>query len=1042
MEATSQTLEQFQANFFDKKILYNSKKVLESQTISFSFTKGDLDGFFTASGLVGNHAPYQTRITYKKSNNTLSSACTCLSWTPELHCEHAAAVLTKFYMQRSKPESVNPDERLLNPHLSFVGQGVVCENYGTLIETANKLKGALPSSAFYSLQYRLTNNKLINLDTAKLFPHRLKIELTKIPVSGIDPKDYFKAHYYRPKFSMMTKDGDEVKEISLFDTLYLFNWTNGEIFDLPMQVKTWLRKLKSSYYTFTMDEYSRNMQEMIELDLIDLFIDGQKVKDLEVAELQARVSITKSTKKNHMSLCVEFFTPDNEQLVMLPDYFKIFVFGNGLLDSFRIKLEAYEFLKALLNPVIDQPNHYKKFLRYSSDREKINDILDAIQKSQDFTFYEESQNRMVKVDRSFLMNFFSATLNCFSDIIFKYSNYDLLERKMYFEIPRANLFSGMSGFYTALQIIGVPIFYNKHEVKNWRSKIKFERKKSQVNWFEIDIQVSEEDLNIINQAEINEDFALTSDGLVMLTEEQKDLVKLMKKYTQFEGQEIKIDPNDLSKKFSLRFNRARIFELFELKKLGIEGALTEEEINFCNQLLNLQEMPEYVVPEKVKAVARPYQLTGYRWLRFLFENGLGACLADDMGLGKTLQTIIFLQSIIDRVDKVLIVCPVSIILNWQNEIEKFSDLKVDVFYGDSRELKPDSKIILTSYGLMKKEAFEKLSEIDFDIMILDEVQNLKNIRSVGANAARQLKAKFRICLTGTPVENDLAEFYNIIDLSIPGIWGDIQFVKSNSSKKSRLLAKKLVRPFVLRRTKAQVLSDLPEKIENHVFLDMSDEEKSQYQAHLINIKNRLLVTGTNKKYGEILKGLLELRQMCLWQKQGAFQSTKIEFLLENLESILSEGHKAIVFSQFTTYLDIIQDKIIANGWNYARIDGSQTLKTRGEQVEKFQNGKASVFLISLKAGGVGLNLTAASYIFLMDPWWNPAVENQAIDRAHRIGQKNKLTVYRPIIKNSVEEKVLILQQAKRELFNDLMNNDDEQVFTGRLTMEDFQALLS
>jgi SNF2 family DNA or RNA helicase len=343
---------------------------------------------------------------------------------------------------------------------------------------------------------------------------------------------------------------------------------------------------------------------------------------------------------------------------------------------------------------------------------------------------------------------------------------------------------------------------------------------------------------------------------------------------------------------------------------------------------------------------------------------------------------------------------------------------------------------------MKKEAFEKLSEIDFDIMILDEVQNLKNIRSVGANAARQLKAKFRICLTGTPVENDLAEFYNIIDLSIPGIWGDIQFVKSNSSKKSRLLAKKLVRPFVLRRTKAQVLSDLPEKIENHVFLDMSDEEKAQYQAHLINIKNRLQVTGTNKKYGEILKGLLELRQMCLWQKQGAFQSTKIEFLLENLESILSEGHKAIVFSQFTTYLDIIQDKIIANGWNYARIDGSQTLKTRGEQVEKFQNGKASVFLISLKAGGVGLNLTAASYIFLMDPWWNPAVENQAIDRAHRIGQKNKLTVYRPIIKNSVEEKVLILQQAKRELFNDLMNNDDEQVFTGRLTMEDFQALLS
>ncbi|MFZ4712587.1 MAG: DEAD/DEAH box helicase [Bacteriovoracaceae bacterium] len=1042
MEATSQSLEQFQSNFFDKKILYNSKKILESQTISFSFTKGDLDGFFTASGLVGNHAPYQTRITFKKSTNTLSSSCTCLQWTPEHHCEHAAAILTKFYLQKSSPETVNPDDRVLNPHLSFVGQGVVCENYGTLIETANRLKGALPSSAFYSLQYRLTGGKLLNLDTAKIFPHKLKIDLIKIPVQGIDPKEYFRAHFYRPKFALLTNEGVLIEEISLFDTLYLFNWNTGEVFDLPMQLKNWLRKLKNSYYSQTIDEYIRNTQEIVEHNQVEIHIEGQKLSDIPVSDLNGRVSITKSTKKNHMSLCLEFYTPDNEQLVMLSDYFRLFAFENGFLESFRIKMEGYEFLKSLLNPMLDDTQQYRRFLRYSSDRDKINEMLDFMQKTSDFLFYEEAQNRIIKVDRTFLMTLFASALAGFTDLFFKYSSYNLVERKMYFEIPRVNLFAGMTSFYTALQVIGVPIFYNKHEVKNWRSKIKFERKKSQVNWFELDIQVSDEDLHIINQAEINEDFALTNEGLVMLTEEQKDLVKLMKKYTQYEGQEIKIDPNDLSKKFSLRFNRARIFELFELRKLGIEGALTQEEIDFCNQLLNLQEMPEYELPEKVKDIARPYQVTGYRWLRFLFENNLGACLADDMGLGKTLQTIVFLSSIIHRVEKVLIVCPVSIILNWQNEIQKFSDLPVDVFYGDSRELKPDSKIILTSYGLMKKEAFEKLSEIEFDIMILDEVQNLKNIRSVGANAARQLKAKFRICLTGTPVENDLSEFYNIIDLSIPGIWGDIQFVKSNSSKKSRLLAKKLVRPFVLRRTKAQVLQDLPDKIENHVFLDMSDEEKAHYQGHLVTIKNRLAVTGTNKKYGEILKGLLELRQLCLWQKRPELQSTKIEFLMENLESILAEGHKAIVFSQFTTYLDIIQDKVISNGWNYARIDGSQTLKTRGEQVEKFQNGKASVFLISLKAGGVGLNLTAASYIFLMDPWWNPAVENQAIDRAHRIGQKNTLTVYRPIIKNSVEEKVLILQQAKKELFNDLMNVDDDKVFSGRLTMEDFQSLLS
>jgi SNF2 family DNA or RNA helicase len=185
-----------------------------------------------------------------------------------------------------------------------------------------------------------------------------------------------------------------------------------------------------------------------------------------------------------------------------------------------------------------------------------------------------------------------------------------------------------------------------------------------------------------------------------------------------------------------------------------------------------------------------------------------------------------------------------------------------------------------------------------------------------------------------------------------------------------------------------------------------------------------------------------MRQLCLWQKQPELHSTKIDFLMENLEQLVTEGHKTLIFSQFTTYLDMIENKIRVAGWKFARIDGSQTIKKRGEAVEHFQNGDAQIFLISLKAGGFGLNLTAASYIFLMDPWWNPAVERQAIDRAHRIGQENKLTVYRPIIKESVEEKVLVLQNSKRELFKDLMAEDDDEYFSGKLTMEDFQHLLS
>jgi SNF2 family DNA or RNA helicase len=416
-----------------------------------------------------------------------------------------------------------------------------------------------------------------------------------------------------------------------------------------------------------------------------------------------------------------------------------------------------------------------------------------------------------------------------------------------------------------------------------------------------------------------------------------------------------------------------------------------------------------------------------------------------MGLGKTLQTIMLLQSLVDekKIKRAIIICPVSILYNWKNELEKFSDLKWGIFYGEEREIPSDVQVLLTSYGLMKKESLGAFGTEEFDIIIFDEVQHLKNIRSLGANAARQLKGRFRVCLTGTPVENDLSEFYNIMDLCVPGVWGDMSLVRSSSKAKNRLLARRTVKPFILRRTKDQVLKELPEKIENHVFLDFSEGEREQYQNRLDLVLTQMVNPAYTKRYGEVLKSLLELRQMCLWQKQGpSLQSTKIDFLMENLEQLIEENHKVLVFSQFTTYLDLIQDKIRAQGWKYARIDGSQAIKKRGEQVEYFQNGDAQIFLISLKAGGFGLNLTAASYIFLMDPWWNPAVERQAIDRAHRIGQENKLTVYRPLMKNSVEEKVLTLQKAKQELFKDLMAEDDDQYFSGKLTKDDFSMLLS
>ena len=320
-------------------------------------------------------------------------------------------------------------------------------------------------------------------------------------------------------------------------------------------------------------------------------------------------------------------------------------------------------------------------------------------------------------------------------------------------------------------------------------------------------------------------------------------------------------------------------------------------------------------------------------------------------------------------------------------------------------------------------------------------QYRKNPRSLGAFAARQIKADFRITLTGTPVENDISEFYNILDLSVPGIWGYAGHGTRKKAENQKYIAKRCSKPFILRRTKPQVLTDLPPKEETLMYLNFSEEEKQNYLKTLLRIKTDLENANSGKKYGYVLEGLLRLRQLCLWQ-QDSIESTKIRFLMETLEQIMPEGHQAIIFSQFTSYLNRIETHFNNRHWKFSRIDGSQSIKKRQTQVEQFQSGKTPLFLISLKAGGVGLNLTAANYVFIMDPWWNPAVENQAIDRAHRIGQKNKIFVYKPIIKDSVEEKVLYLQDQKRKLFKDLMQDDDQETFSGKLSMDDFMFLLS
>ncbi len=1035
MEYTNNEIQELLHRTFESTTIFLAQKMVEQGRVSLSFMKGSFETYFIVSGIIAeNNTNYESKISFKRIEGVerFVTQCTCKLWSPEKSCHHSASLLIKFSeLQKMNPEGHRPQS------MGMMGQeGVHANRYGTLIKGAPSLQGARMNSTFSSLQYTLVTRKVVTFPAPSKWRGKLHINL--VPATILE--EYKAVLYVEEKYTYQFSfvDGDETKEVSLLDVLYLFNWKTGEALDLPNDLRELVSKLKLTDIIGDIQDYLRLFLPLRGKGLAEILIEGTRWEEFPVEDMEYRFSINPSPRKSFLNLELELFTPD-QKLVPMPSPFLLFVSEQGWAGSFRTKNDALLFFKTLIEDFDRETAFHKKYLHSASRKGIMSDWI-ALLNQDELPFFDPTFRKVFMLNTKVFKKVFLAFLDSFTEIGFKTSFYYKDQRKIIFQIPKNNLLEGVGNFYQELNPLKISIFYDQHQVRTWKSTIRFERNKERLDWFHLDLVVSDEDLNLIKNAEMTDNFILSSKGLVLLSDEQKDLLRFMKRYTKFEGEKKEASDKGTSR-FGLFLQRSRIFELFELKRLGIEGALTEEEEKFCENIMSMKDMPQYDVDPRYDEIARPYQLGGYNWLRFLYEHKFGACLADDMGLGKTLQTIMLLQTLKDKLRKVLIICPVSILYNWKNELEKFSDLTYSIYYGDEREFKTDSKVILTSYGLMKKESFSTFAQEEFDILIFDEVQHLKNIRSLGANAARQLKARFRICLTGTPVENDLSEFYNIMDLCVPGVWGDLGIVRSTSKNKNRLLARRTVKPFILRRTKDQVLKELPEKVENHVFLDFSPEERENYQQKLNAVRSNIMAPGT-KRYGEVLKSLLEMRQLCLWQKQPSFYSTKIDFLMENLEQLVTEGHKTLVFSQFTTYLDLIENKIRVAGWKMARIDGSQTIKKRGEQVELFQNGDAQIFLISLKAGGFGLNLTAASYIFLMDPWWNPAVERQAIDRAHRIGQENKLTVYRPIIKESVEEKVLILQQSKRELFRDLMAEDDDDYFSGKLNMEDFQHLLS
>lgn len=468
-------------------------------------------------------------------------------------------------------------------------------------------------------------------------------------------------------------------------------------------------------------------------------------------------------------------------------------------------------------------------------------------------------------------------------------------------------------------------------------------------------------------------------------------------------------------------------------------------------------------PPEFQGVLRGYQREGLGWLRFLQDFRWGGCLADDMGLGKTVQVLALLASRAGQDRKKeprtsLVVMPSSLLFNWAAEAARFAPgLKVLRHHGLDRIKTADHllahDVVLTTYATLRRDVL-LFKDIDFDYCILDESQAVKNVATEQAKAVRLLRGRHRLAMSGTPIENHVGELWGLLDFLNPGMLGHASLLQraGGSSRvlepETRPLLARALRPFILRRTKDQVAADLPEKTEQTLFCDLEPEDRKLYDElrdyYRQSLLGKIERDGLAKSKIQVLEALLRLRQAAchpglLDKKQADKTSSKLEALLPRLREVVEEGHKALVFSQFTSLLSIVKGHLNAEKIAYEYLDGRT--RDRASRVERFQSDpNCKLFLISLKAGGVGLNLTAAEYVFLLDPWWNPAVEAQAIDRTHRIGQTRPVFAYRIIARNTVEEKVLELQKSKRELADAILNADNSLI--RNLAREDLELLLS
>ena len=615
-------------------------------------------------------------------------------------------------------------------------------------------------------------------------------------------------------------------------------------------------------------------------------------------------------------------------------------------------------------------------------------------------------------------------------------NFIILNEELAKEFVKKELLQ-LTGKYS---IIGTDRL-RKYNIKAVRPKLsgKFSYN---LDYFEGEVEVEIEGEKFSIQQLLNnykkDEYIILSDGTNALINREY-IEKLQRVFKEEDGNKIKVS----------------FFDMPIVQDMIDEKAFENDFMGSKDFFEGINELPkEEVEYPKLNATLRDYQKYGYKWLKYLTDNNLGACLADDMGLGKTLQAIALLSNLHEeKKKKSMVIMPKSLIYNWENEIKRFSPkLKVGIYYGINRDFSSLKKVdvILTTYGTIRND-IENLLEHKFDLLILDESQNIKNINSQTTKAVLLLNAKKRVALSGTPIENNLLELYSLFRFLNPEMFGSVQRftnsyilpIQKYSDTSTIEELKKKIYPFLLRRVKKEVLEDLPDKIEKLVYVDMNDEhrrfyeERRKYYYSLLE-KNTSSQGNFDKFF--VLQAINELRHIVSSPELETKKiiSSKKEVLIENVIEAIENNHKVLVFVNYLSSIESICDSLKENKIKYLKMTG-QT-KDRQNLVDKFQNdSRYKVFVMTLKTGGVGLNLVSADTIFIYDPWWNTTVENQAIDRAYRLGQDKTVFAYKMIMRNTIEEKILKLQEIKNKLLDDLISEDN--LSTKNLSKNDIEFIL-